>query len=311
MGQKWVFIINPIAGNGYSGQQTDKIKSLVKEHSLIADIIHSEYIGHVTELAKDYAEKGYQNIIAVGGDGTFNEAVQSIVDCDDVTFGAVSAGTGNDFINILGFSEHFTDSDWKVFFEGKTIKIDVGQCNERYFINGMGFGFDAQVAAEKNKDMQVKKGNKSKYLWHIIKTLLFYREKRMRIDVKGEKSENKCFITTIGNGRRFGGGFALTPKAFANDGLFDICFVKEISLPIRLKEMVSVIKGTHIYDKMVKYFQSDKIRIEVDDEVPIHLDGELYFGIIFDVRILPPKLKIIYNPYRNNYLIDPEYLGKR
>ncbi len=302
MDQRWVFIINPIAGNGYAGHQTDKIKRLIKERGLDAAVIHTKGKGHATELAVEYADKGYQNIVAVGGDGTFNETIQAILDREDITIGTVSAGTGNDFINILGFSEHFTDRDWMIFFEQNTTKIDVGVCSGRYFLNGMGFGFDAQVASENYKDMQVKKGKKSKYWWHILKNLFFYVEKKMRIEVNNEKSENRCFLTTIGNGRRFGGGFALTPKAYANDGLFDICFVKQISIPLRAKELVSVLKGTHIYDRIVQYFQSDKIRIEVDDEVPIHLDGELFFGTSFDVRLLPSKLKIIYNPYGNNYL---------
>jgi YegS/Rv2252/BmrU family lipid kinase len=301
--RKWAFIINPVAGNGYAGAQTGKIKSLVKEYGLDAVVVHTQAKGHATDLAGEYARLGYKNIVAVGGDGTFNETLQALVHSEDVTFGAVSAGTGNDFIGLLGFSEHFTDLDWKVFFEGNTVNIDVGKCNKRYFLNGMGFGFDASVAVENYKDMQVKKGRKSKYLWQIIKTLLFYREKIMRIEVNGEKSEHRCFLTTIGNGRRFGGGFNLTPGAYANDGLFNICFVKQISLPMRIKELFSVIKGTHIYDKAVDYFQSESIRIETDEEVPIHLDGELLFGKLFEVSILPAKLKTFYNPHAKNYLI--------
>ncbi len=300
--ERWAFIINPVAGNGYAGQFAETVKEMIKLHHLEAEITFTQRKGHATEIARVYADKGYRYIIAVGGDGTFNEAAQALVDRENITFGTVSAGTGNDFIHILGFSEHFTSRDWDIFFELHTVKLDVGLCNDRYFINGIGFGFDAQVASENFNDMQANSGKKSSYWRQVFKNLLFYKEKKMRISANGKISDARYFITTIGNGRRFGGGFALTPLAVANDGLFDICSVKKLSLLVRIKELLAVLKGSHIYDKVVEYFQVDKILIETDEDVVVHMDGELFYGKRFDVRIFPSKINLIYNPYGTNYL---------
>jgi len=73
---------------------------------------------------------------------------------------------------------------------------------------------------------KVKRGSKYKYIWHIIKTLLFFREKRMTVITDAGRHETDCFINTIAIGRRFAGGFFLTPKAIANDGLLDVCMIK-------------------------------------------------------------------------------------
>lgn len=300
--KKCAFIINPIAGNGYAGKYAEKVRAVVKKHNLNAQIVLTEKKGHATELAGRFLHDGYQCFIPVGGDGTVNEVAQAVVGKKDITLGVVSAGTGNDFIQILGFSDLFTDRDWEILLEGNTIEMDVGRCNGNYFLNGMGLGFDAQVAAENYEDTDgVKKGSALKYWRHIIKTIFLYEEKNMITRANGGTLETKCFINTVSNGRRFAGGFFLTPKAVANDGLLDICMIDELSILKRLAILLKVPKGTHIDDPKINYYNADRLVLEFDHEVPHHLDGELFFAGRYEVDILPKSLRVIYNPYGRHF----------
>jgi len=166
----------------------------------------------------------------------------------------------------------------------------------------MGLGFDAQVAAENYTEPgKVKKGGKYKYIWHIVKTLLFFREKRMTVLETEGSRETDCFINTISNGRRFAGGFFLTPKAIANDGLLDVCMIKKLNLIQRFAILLKVPEGKHITDKKVNYYQTPGLKLEFTEEVPFHVDGELYFSRKFEVKILPGALKTIYNPDGNHF----------
>jgi YegS/Rv2252/BmrU family lipid kinase len=300
----WMFIINPVAGNGLAGEYAATVAKMIQQRGLNAELIQTERRGHATEIAREQAEKGCRHVIGVGGDGTFSEIVQGLVGQKEVIFGAIPAGTGNDFINILGFSDRFSDRDWDIFFEENIVPMDVGQCNDRYFINGMGLGFDAQVAFENyetQNSRSVKGGSKSKYWWHILKTLVLYKEKDMLVSTNGEPEPTKSFLNTIAIGRRLAGGFYLTPNAIANDGLLDVCLISQLSFPARIKELLRVIKQTHLQDDVVKYFQTDKIVFEFEHEVPAHLDGELYFHRRFEVGILPSHLKTIFNPYGKHF----------
>ncbi len=302
--QKWIFIINPAAGNGYAAKYADIVNNMIRKHDVSAELVLTERRGHATEIASEYVQKGHDHIIGVGGDGTFSEIVQGLVDQDDVTFGAIAAGTGNDFISILGFPGKFTEKDWEILFEENTIQMDVGRCNDRYFINGMGLGYDAQVAFENyeaENSREVKGGGKSKYWKHILKTLVTYKEQDMRVTHGDQVNDTKTFLNTIANGRRLAGGFQLTPRAIANDGLLDICMISQLSLPGRIKELLRVMKQKHTEDDVVNYFSTDKIVYEFDNEVPAHLDGEMYFGSRFEVSVLPRHLKTIYNPYGSHY----------
>jgi YegS/Rv2252/BmrU family lipid kinase len=295
--KKWVFIINPVAGNGYAKTILPKLKEQIRIHNTDAEIVFTERSGHATELSAEYLKKGFSNFIAVGGDGTINEVARSLVNVKDVTIGIIPAGTGNDFIQILGFHDHFEETDWDIFFKCTTTDMDAGSCNGKIFLNGMGLGFDAQVAAENYTEPgKVKPGGKHKYIWHIVKTLLFFREKRMIVVTGDKRNDTDCFINTIANGRRFAGDFFLTPKAIANDGMLDVCMIKKLNLLQRFAILLKVPKGDHINDKKVNYSQVPEITLEFTQEVPFHVDGELFFACKFDVRVIPLALNIIYNP---------------
>jgi diacylglycerol kinase family enzyme len=60
-------------------------------------------------------------------------------------------------------------------------------------------------------------------------------------------------------------------------------------------------KGTHIYDKRVNYYQTEKLSIEFPRKVPFHLDGEIHFAEKFEIGLLPGALNIIYNPEGNHF----------
>jgi diacylglycerol kinase family enzyme len=180
--------------------------------------------------------------------------------------------------------------------------MDAGSVNGMIFLNGMGLGFDAQVAAENYTEPgKVKRGGKHKYIWHIVKTLLFFKEKKMTVITDAGRHETDCFINTIAIGRRFAGGFYLTPKAIANDGLLDVCMIKKLSLPERFSILLKVPEGKHTADKRVNYYQTKGINLEFAEVVPFHVDGELNFSSKFEVTILPAALKIIYNPDGNHF----------
>ncbi len=300
--REWIFIINPSAGNGLALTLKPLIEAMIRKYSADALVVISERPGHAGQFARHYAGLGSKYIIAVGGDGTINEIASALLHEKEVSLGIIPAGTGNDFIQILGFPGHFEEENWKTLFEKKTISMDVGLCNGLPFLNGMGLGFDAQVAAENYTEPgEVKKGGKHKYIYHIIKTLLFYKEKRMTVLSAGNNQETECFINTVSIGRRFAGAFYLTPKAIANDGLLDVCMIKKLSLRERFVILLKVPKGTHIQSQKVNYYQTGKIEIEFSQEVPFHLDGELHFSKHFDIQILPGAVSMLYNPSGNHY----------
>jgi YegS/Rv2252/BmrU family lipid kinase len=304
--EKWVFIVNPIAGNDFAITLVPEIERKIRQFGINGEIILTERKGHASELSKSAAEKGASYIVAVGGDGTFNEVARSLVNNKDVVAGIIPAGSGNDYSQIPGFPNRLRESDWEVIFGKHVIAQDVGTVNGTIFLNGLGIGFDAEVAAQNyTEDGKVRKGGADKYIWHIVKTLLFFREKKMIVVSDGKRHETDCFMNTISIGRRFAGSFFITPKAIANDGLLDVCSIRKLNLFHRFRLLLKVPKGTHVTDKRVNYFTSSSIDLEFPEEVPYHVDGELFFARTFKVRIMPAGLRVLYNPDGAHYFKKP------
>ncbi len=296
-GEKWAFIVNPVAGSGSAGKIIPRLEQLIGKHGLEAEIVYTERTGHATELSGHFLQEGFKYIVGVGGDGTLNEIARPLIGEEGVVIGIIPAGTGNDFAQIMGFPNRFGDREWDIFFGKRIIALDTGTVNGKIFLNGMGLGFDAQVASENyTPDGKVKEGAANRYIWHIIKTLLFFREKRMTVFTGDERSETDCFINTIAIGRRFAGGFLLTPEAIANDGLLDVCSIRRLSLLQRFRILLKVPSGDHIRDKRINYYRTKELMIEFPEVVPFHVDGELFFADKFEVGIIPEGLRIIYNP---------------
>jgi diacylglycerol kinase (ATP) len=297
MTDKWIFIVNPVAGSGAAKSQLPKLEEMIRNNNIDAEIVFTKKHDHAAELSETYLEKGFRYIIGVGGDGTLNEIARPLIGKPEVVLGIIPAGTGNDFIQILGFPNRFGEREWDMFFKVNTISMDIGRVNGMIFLNGMGLGFDAQVASENyTLPGEVKEGGKNRYIWHIIKTLLFFREKRMTVITGNGSHETDCFINTIAIGRRFAGGFLLTPKALANDGLLDVCSIKKLSLPERFHILLKVPEGKHINDSRIDYYQTPGLNLEFPAVVPFHVDGELYFSDRFNVSLVPLALNIIFNP---------------
>ena len=131
---KWIFIVNPVAGNGYAATMDNIVRQKAEHYNINAEIVFTQKRGDASVLAEKYAVSGYKYIIGVGGDGTFNEIASSLIARKDIVTGLIPAGTGNDFIQILGFPDRLTESDWGTFFNRNIIAMDAGTCNGMYLL---------------------------------------------------------------------------------------------------------------------------------------------------------------------------------
>ena len=92
------FIVNPAAGSGYAGKAWSLLEDELQRRGVKYCILHTEYPGHATELARNVAQKGESHtVVAVGGDGTAYEVACGLMDTG-VALGIIPVGTGNDFI---------------------------------------------------------------------------------------------------------------------------------------------------------------------------------------------------------------------
>lgn len=298
---KYHFILNPVAGRGKAYRAIKYLRKILHDRKIEHQFSITNAPGHATKIA-EYAKDKTETIVAVGGDGTVNEIVNGLVN-SKTRLGLVPLGSGNDFARSLNIPKNI-DKAIDIIFKNQIICVDIGKVktntlnkseNERFFINGIGIGFDATVALE-SKNISLLRGIPL-YLTAVIKSLMKYRTPNFLLKIDNFITKSKFFLIAVGNGISSGGGFKLTPDAKLNDSKFDVCYVEDLSILKILKMLPSSLKGTHRKFKEVHYQKAEYLNISSNNNFNVHADGEIvgYNVNNVEINIIPKQIQVIYN----------------
>lgn len=287
-------IINPASGRGAGRKLQPAVSRYLAELGLATEVRWSRTPGDVAVQVRQALATHPDVVIIVGGDGTVHEAVNGWMQAGGgAPLAVVPTGTGNDFMKMLD-----TGSDWReacrLIAGGHNRQVDVGRCNDFYFANGVGIGFDAQVAMQANR-MQWLRSN-AVYGVALLQTLLLHHQTPVvRVRHDGVVSEGPITLIAVNNGRVEGGAFVLAPTAEINDGLLDVVVARGMSRLGILTLVPRVLRGTHLSKPGVSFFRSSRLVIESDSALPVHADGEIRYtnATRLDIEILPARLTVI------------------
>ena len=284
-----LFIINPISG----GKDKLKIPALIDANldrgKFNPNFSFTEYIGHASEIAEEAANKNFDVIVAVGGDGTINEVAAKVLQHQKV-LGIIPFGSGNGLARFMKIPLKPIDAI-KLLNEGIVQLIDTGRFNGKPFFNMAGMGFDAHISS-------VFAGNKSRglssYLKLGLKEVLSYKAQTYHIDVDGVEYIRKAVVLSIANSSQYGNNAHIAAGASLTDGLLDVCVIPEFpiyKLPVLAYEMLNA--KTDQSD-LVEIIKGKQIRISRSKDDAIHIDGEPFFmGQEIVIEVLPLSLNII------------------
>ncbi|MEP7106369.1 MAG: YegS/Rv2252/BmrU family lipid kinase [Ferruginibacter sp.] len=270
-------VCNPLAGAGRAVFLAEKIVGELSKQ-IISHTLFNESWPNTLE--------NFTDVFIVGGDGTLNYFINQYpgIELPLVIF---NGGTGNDFHWLLYGNKTF-DEQFQTALNTNTKPIDMGRCNDRNFINGVGIGFEGGVA--KALTGKKKRPGKTSFLITILKKIFMYRSNNYCIKSGEGTLTGKKLLIDICNGKRAGGGFYIAPEAKADDGLFDIIIVDALG-PLRRLQYLSLIeKGKHLNLPFVHHFHTGKIIIESDKPAQYHLDGEYFEAQKLEIKILPDAL---------------------
>ena len=218
---------------------------------------------------------GADCVAVAGGDGSVNEAVNGYVGIarDDQSFAVVPLGTGNDFAKMLGVGNVWRFACERIV-RGETRRVDAGRCNGHVFANGIGAGFDAQVALEANQ-IRWLRGN-AVYGVALARTLLLrYSTPNARIVHDGGTIETSVTMLAAANGTTYGGAFQIAPGADISDGLLDLMVADRLSRMGIIGFIPHVLRGTHVGRKGVTTLRTRRLVVETDKPLVVHADGEI------------------------------------
>lgn len=292
MFKSYYFIVNPVAGQGKKLSFVSEITGFCQRNYLNYKLVMTHKPKEAIELARE-ASKKYEVIVAVGGDGTVNEVVNGIADTD-AKLGIIPIGSGNDFAKQMGLTYNLS-KDLRILMDGKFIKVDLGRVNNRhYFINGVGVGFDGEVAYRVRDFFKYAKGF-SGYLLSVFRTLATYKFHKVKFFIDGEiVKDDKILLIATCNGTTYGGGFKVAPSAKVDDGLFTVCFVSKMGKFYAMRNIPKILQGTHVSLPEVSMYTGKSVKIKSEKELFSQLDGEILPPMKeFDMEMVPAKINVI------------------
>lgn len=280
------FIIN----GRLSTKKIEKIISFSKEifGAESCTFLITQKANETTSLAYQAIEKNASAIISVGGDGTLHEVLQAIAD-KKIPLGIIPMGSGNGLARQLNI-ELKIEKALRQLKESKIISIDIGKLNNRYFINSLGFGFDAKVC----QDIQSASFRGLKmYVYYFIKNYFSYQPKLFSLKINDEQFEDDYFIISIANGKQFGYNFNIAPEASLNDGLFDIILIKKMNLWQGMKFIINSWQKKNTLSSKISYKKAKQLSIVTNEKI-VQCDGDAFEeNAPFEITFSSHQLQVI------------------
>lgn len=283
-------IINPKSGKrAFRAQRIFLWKLLRKRHQPFTYRV-TKYAGHAIELGRELVEKGYDQILVLGGDGTLSETINGIMRANisdeqrrKIQIGLMPRGTGNDWGRFWGLDRNFRKS-LKTFFEGEGQPIDIGCItywrngieHHRYFINSVGFGIDAVTCVEAAKLKYYIGSHHVNYLFGLI--LSFFTHKPIKTEITSDNQtvvNNLMFTMNIGNGPFSGGGMKQNPDADPRDGIFHAMFVVRPTIRQVFTAVPRLFNGQLSQLPFIHTYTGRDIRIQTKEHLVFEADGIL------------------------------------
>lgn len=277
-------IFNPAARGEKSRRLLDRLRRTVGD----SVIRITQFPGDAEAQTERAIEQGYRMVIAAGGDGTVNEVVNGL-NGTAATLGILPLGTINVFAMELGIPLQL-ERAWEIVRRGKTKKVDLPRVGEQRFVQLAGVGLDAEILARTNWWTRKTFGPMS-YLLTAVS--LFGRSAPpLTVTIDGKEKHQGRFLL-VGNGRFYGGPFAVFPDAKLDDGLLDGCLFGEASAVAVARYVQGVLSRRHTRFSDVFYFQAKTLDVQSDRPVPLEVDGELYGHTPCFFSLAPAELEVI------------------
>lgn len=196
-----LLIWNPSSGRPRWNRRRRLLEAFAR-HGVQVELREFDH-GRLAEWIEEAKQKGFQSIVAAGGDGTVN-AVATEASRADLPMGVIPLGTFNHFAKDLRIPLDLQDAVDSLF-EGQLVHVDMGEVNGRRFLNNSSIGLYPLLVKIREQERKLRKAGKLfATLEAFWKVLVRFRLRRVRI-----KSGNVSIVSR-------------TPFVFVGNNFYDL-----------------------------------------------------------------------------------------
>jgi len=269
--KKTYLIYNPMSGKQNFTDSLHYVIDRLTERGHDVFPLPTSYMGHATELAKQACKDDVDMIVIVGGDGTFNEVVNGLMDYEKrPVIGYIPAGTCCDIGHTLGLKKNIKQA-LNVMLNNTPVKMDVVKSNDRYFCYVSGNGAFIDISYVTDSKLKKKIG----YLAYLIKgaeELFTIPKMRMKIKHDGGEFRGKFSLMLIINSKRVAGiNMIYRPKL--DDGKVNVVLYRNI-FPFNFVLYFTSFLLPFWSTPLVKRFTTSELKVVTNTRSRWNVDGE-------------------------------------
>lgn len=287
----WCVILNPASGGGRAGRWWPRLRAAMDRRRIAHEFRTSTAPGDLATLAERAIRAGRRRLLALGGDGSFNEVIngvmnQAAVSPAECLLAVAPLGTGNDWAAALqmpGDPEALAACIQRA--RGRACDLGIAEDTEgrkRAFHNVAGAGLDAEVLRRTPRSGW----RPIAYLTGLLRTVARFRAPRFDLVVDGMPRTGEYWLVLAAIGPRFGGGMRLAAAAEIDDGWFELVTVAPMSLPATLARLPKLYDGRLAQDRAISVLRCRSLTISADPPCGIELDGQ-------EAGVTPVRLQIV------------------
>jgi diacylglycerol kinase family enzyme len=268
-------IVNGGAGHGHDDRAAEDLRGKLRAAGLDAELVLARDGDEMIATARRALEQGAQMVAAGGGDGTIN-AVASVMAGSGVRFGVLPLGTLNHFAKDLGIPLDL-DEAVRNLATGVPRQVDVGEVNERIFLNNSSLGLYPDIVRDREKQQRrLGRGKWPAALWATLAALRRYPFLSMRLTVKGETLARRTPFVFIGNNRYTMQGLSIGERDCLDDGLLSLYVAQHPTRLGLLRFAFDALRGKLGSERDFDVLESDAFEIDTHHHrLHVATDGEV------------------------------------
>ncbi len=260
----------------------------------VVTLYPTQAAGQAGDLTRQAIQDGCNLVLAAGGDGTLNEAINGIAGTDAV-FGALPAGTANVLANEVGLPNR-PDHAAKFLLDAVPTRIALGALDvpglaRRHFALMAGIGLDARIVRELDLKMKAKVGKLA--YWHAGLCQMGRSLERFHAEVDGKLFEASFVLVT--RVRNYGGDLEIAKQIRITDDDFEVVIFERHAWYDYLRAIGAVLTNSLYNTKGVTVCRARTIRLLPVPNQPVFMqaDGEELGPIPATISVVPDSLTLL------------------
>lgn len=284
---------------------------VLKANGWDVEVRQKEEGGEATDLARSAEKEGFDVVCGCGGDGTLSEITDGLVN-SDVALGVLPGGTENVWSREIGVSRNLRMAATQLV-NSLALRVDVGRArvngnHAKHFLLMAGLGADGAVMQRVSRSLKNRIGPLAVGVAGI-ESVGSIGAVPISVELDGVQWQGKASEIVIGNTRLYGGFTRITPGAYINDGLLDVCIVTADRPADAVRQMASLVVRKRPADSSAETYRAGRITVRAPCPLPMQLDGSAVDqsnhqpqnGVTYELEALHGAL---------NVLVPREYDGE-